>query len=311
VTITVDASSAGICSINGGGVVSFQAAGSCVLDANQTGNTGFYAAPQVQQSFAVTGLTITSAQSSGSTGTNPLMTLSGNGATGANSVSVSICMVNTFPCTFQNRVTTVTTGTGPTNPWTTAATGATTLTYSTTYYAQATQGSQTSPAFTFATPTQTVPTAVALANGGTARTIDSNDTAAVTFSAQLNASSICSTWTNTGTQTLTNATITFANAGNNDTFTATSTTCTTNFGTVTTGGNYVGGNVTFTNSTITWNPTTDVLTFTLGTLGTGAGNRNTGVTAGKPGYTASANATDTSGIPVSTATFTSGTNSGF
>ena len=53
VTITVDASSTGICSINGGGVVSFQSPGSCVLDANQTGNTGFYAAPQVQQSFTV------------------------------------------------------------------------------------------------------------------------------------------------------------------------------------------------------------------------------------------------------------------
>ena len=53
VTITVDGSSAGICSINGGGVVSFQAAGSCVLDANQTGNGTYNAAPQVQQTFTV------------------------------------------------------------------------------------------------------------------------------------------------------------------------------------------------------------------------------------------------------------------
>ena len=57
VTITLDGSSTG-CSINAG-VVSFTSAGSCVLDANQAGNATYYAAPQVQQSFAVTGLTIT------------------------------------------------------------------------------------------------------------------------------------------------------------------------------------------------------------------------------------------------------------
>jgi hypothetical protein len=312
VTITVDASSTG-CSINGGGVVSFTSAGSCVLDANQAGNTGFYAAPQVQQSFAVTGLTITSAQSSGGTGTNPSMTLSGVGAAGATRVSVTICAVNNFPCSNRNTEATVTTGTNPANPWTTnAAAGA--LDYSTTYYAQATQGTQTSAVFTFATPTQTAPTAVALANGGTTRTIDTNDTATVTFSGPVNATSLCSTWNNTGTQTL-SATITFTSAGTfnnpNDTFAAASGTCTTNFGTIFTGSNYVSGTVTFTNSTITWNPSTDLLTFKLGTIGQGSTNRNTTVAVGTPGYTASANVTDTSGLPVSTTNFTSGTTSGF
>ena len=58
---------------------------------------------------------------------------------------------------------------------------------------------QTSAVFIFATPVQNAPTAVVLANGsGTARTIDQNDTATITFSGQLNATSICSTWTNTG-----------------------------------------------------------------------------------------------------------------
>ena len=76
-TITLDGSSTG-CSINAG-VVSFQSAGSCVLDANQAGSAGFYAAPQVQQSFAVTGLTITSAQFSTAGATSPRMTLSGTG----------------------------------------------------------------------------------------------------------------------------------------------------------------------------------------------------------------------------------------
>ena len=182
--------------------------------------------------------------------------------------------------------------------------------YGTVYYAQATQGAaQTSSVFTFTTPTQTAPTAVALANGGTAKRVDPGDTATVTFSAQLNATTICSAWTNTGTQTVTNATISFT-AGTNATFTATSTTCTGNgnFGTVSTGANYVTGTVTFTNSTITWNPATDTLTFKMGTAGTGT---RTNVTAGAPGYTASANVSDESGIPVSTAAFTSGSNSGF
>ena len=311
VSITLDGTSTG-CTLSAG-VVSFQAAGSCVLDANQAGSATYYAAPQVQQSFAVTGLTITSDQSSGSTATNPRMTLSGTGAAGSSSVSVTICTVNTFPCPFGG--TTVTTAAGPTNPWTTAATGATALNYATTYYAQAIQGAQTSPVFTFATPAQTVPTAVALANGtGTARTVDPGDTATVTFSAQLNATTLCSTWTNTGTQTLTNATITFTNAGNNDTFAATSASCTGNgnFGTVSTGGNYISalsGTVTFTNSTITWNPVANTLTFKMGAAG--GGTPRTNVTAGGPGYTVGANVTDVSGIPVSTTPFTSGTTSGF
>ena len=52
VTITVDASSSAVCSISAG-VVSFAAAGTCTLDANQAGNTNFAAASQVQQAFTV------------------------------------------------------------------------------------------------------------------------------------------------------------------------------------------------------------------------------------------------------------------
>ena len=44
--------------------------------------------------------------------------------------------------------------------------------------------------------------------------------------------------------------------------------------------------MTFTNSTISWNPTTDVLTFKLGGIGVGVRNRQTGVTVHAPGYTA-------------------------
>ena len=52
VILTIDGSASTICSISAG-VVSFQAAGTCVIDANQAGDTNFRPAPQVQQSFHV------------------------------------------------------------------------------------------------------------------------------------------------------------------------------------------------------------------------------------------------------------------
>ena len=170
-------------------VLTYTGVGNCIIDANQAGSANYNAALQVQKTISV-GLTITSDKYSA---TGPVLTFSGTGATGANAVTVTVCSVNVFPCTFFNRVSRVLTGTSPTNPWTTAATSA--LTYGTTYFAQATQAGQTSLVFTF-TPTQPAPTDVALANGGTAQKADSGDTATITFNEQLNAVTICSAWIN-------------------------------------------------------------------------------------------------------------------
>ena len=52
VDFTIDPTASTVCSISAG-VVSFDAAGTCVIDANQAGNDLYHAAPQVQQSFAV------------------------------------------------------------------------------------------------------------------------------------------------------------------------------------------------------------------------------------------------------------------
>jgi hypothetical protein len=52
VTFTIDVSAASVCSISAG-VVSFDATGTCVINADQDGNDNFHAAPQVQQSFPV------------------------------------------------------------------------------------------------------------------------------------------------------------------------------------------------------------------------------------------------------------------
>ena len=57
VVFSVDASSgAGVCSVSGtnGSTLSYLAAGTCVVDANQAAGNGYAAAPQVQQTIAVT-----------------------------------------------------------------------------------------------------------------------------------------------------------------------------------------------------------------------------------------------------------------
>ena len=52
VTLTIDPSSAAVCSISGS-TVSFIGVGTCVIDANQPGDANYNPAPQVQQSFPV------------------------------------------------------------------------------------------------------------------------------------------------------------------------------------------------------------------------------------------------------------------
>ena len=53
VTFTIDGTSAGVCTISGSAVTPV-GAGTCVIDADQAGDGSYLAAPQVQQSFAVT-----------------------------------------------------------------------------------------------------------------------------------------------------------------------------------------------------------------------------------------------------------------
>ena len=68
--------------------------------------------------------------------------------------------------------------------------------------------------------TAPAPTNVVLANGnGTAGTADNRDTLTITYSEQLDATTFCSTWTNTGNQTSSGASIVvqIADTGSNDT----------------------------------------------------------------------------------------------
>jgi hypothetical protein len=59
VTFTIDPSTTySTCAINGSGVVSFAAGGTCVIDANQAGNADYAPAPEKQQSFTVNGVDV-------------------------------------------------------------------------------------------------------------------------------------------------------------------------------------------------------------------------------------------------------------
>jgi hypothetical protein len=157
--------------------------------------------------------------------------------------------------------------------------------------------------------TKPAPVDVTLANGiGTPGTADTGDTDTITYSEQLNASSICSAWTNSGLQTLTNATVTLTNSGGKDLLSVATASCSFNFGSQQVG-DYVSANASFTSSTVAWDPTAKTLTITLGTTASGA--LKTGVATFKQVYTPVAAITDLVGNTMATTAFTDTTATGF
>jgi hypothetical protein len=155
-------------------------------------------------------------------------------------------------------------------------------------------------------------TAIALANGGTSGTAGTGDTATIIFSAPIKASTFCSAWTSdTSTQTLSNITLTLTNTAGNDTLSVTtSPSCTFTLGTIATGANYTTANITFSSSTIAWDPAARTLTVTLGTPSTTTGLA-TGVAANKPKITPATGLTDLVGNALPTTAFTSGSATGW
>jgi len=140
-----------------------------------------------------------------------------------------------------------------------------------------------------------VPTNVVLANVTTAGQARSQDTVTVAYSETMDATSFCSTWSNSGAQTITGGNVvdvlitdngsadvlTIADVGSN---------CggATNFkfGSVNLAANYVNANTTFSGTSsnqgkLTWDPAAKTLTITLG-AGTGS---QTGVAVSTPIYT--------------------------
>ncbi len=157
--------------------------------------------------------------------------------------------------------------------------------------------------------TQPSVTGVVIANGpNLAGQVDVGDTGTVTFSEQMNATTFCSIWTNSGTQTLTNVTVTIVDGA--DTLTVSTPSCTMALGLWFVGDYVDAGSATFINSTVSWNPTTFKISVTLGTLNTFTGIR-TAVSAAVNEYTGSAPRADLAGNAIVTTKFTAPAPSGF
>jgi hypothetical protein len=159
------------------------------------------------------------------------------------------------------------------------------------------------------------PTAVTLANGLVLGKMDTGDTATITYSEQLNASTLCSAWSsNSTTQSVSNATVTVTDVGTSptaDSLTVSTPSCTFHLGTVVIGDNVTGGagkTATFTSSTLSWNPTTNKLTITVGTfVGTSTATIRTGVAALAPKYTPDVALADLAGNTMAATQFTDAT----
>jgi hypothetical protein len=108
-TFTIDAGSAGVCTI-AGSTVSLTGAGTCTIDANQAGNASYLAAPQVQQSFTIgihtQTISFTSTPPGGATVGGATYTVSATATSGlavaltAAPTSAGICTVSGSTVTF-------------------------------------------------------------------------------------------------------------------------------------------------------------------------------------------------------------------
>ena len=147
-----------------------------------------------------------------------------------------------------------------------------------------------------------IPTNVVLTNVSTAGQARSQDTITVTYSETMDATSFCSTWSNSGTQTITGGNVVdvlITDNGSADVLTVAdvASNCggATNFkfGSVNLAANYVNANTTFSGTSsnqakLTWDPAAKTLTITLG-AGTGS---QTGVAVSTPIYTPNAGLKD-------------------
>ena len=189
-------------------------------------------------------------------------------------------------------------------------------TYTVRAYATDTAGNtQTTPTTTF-TIDATAPTITGLTlAGGTARKIEWGDTITITFSEQMRASTLCSSWTTGADSDIrnlsSNVSVAIGNgtapATGNDYLTVTATGC--SFGTLDLGSNqYVTGAVTFSNSggngsAVEWNGSTSTLTITLGKVASGATRIRANVPNSSPTY-GNSSIRDSAGNPLSTPSFT-------
>ena len=155
------------------------------------------------------------------------------------------------------------------------------------------------------------PTALTLINANGLVT-PGTDEVRITYSEPLSVSSICSTWSGAGDQTLggSGVVVTITDNGANDTLTVVAGACTLHIGSVATGADYVAATSTFsgslaaTESRVTWTASTRMLTVHIGLLATGVLNA-VPQTAATATYTPDAAISDVSGNAIVTTPFSS------
>ena len=200
VALSIDASASAVCSIAGNSVT-FQAAGTCIITANQPGNANYAAAPPVQQSFAVglaaQTISFTSTAPAGAVFNGPAYTVAATASSGLpvtfaiDASASAVCAIAGSSVTFQGVGTCVITANQPGN----ASFAAAPQVQQSFAVAQASQ----TIAFTSGAPAAAVV-------GGTAYAVAATATSGlpVTFAIDASASAVCS---------IAGSTITFQTAG--------------------------------------------------------------------------------------------------
>ena len=161
--------------------------------------------------------------------------------------------------------------------------------------------------------TAPVVVSVQLANGSSSASgrADSGDTVSINYGEQMDGATFCSSWNNSGTNTLTgngNVTVTITENGNSDTLTVTASPCAgLKVGSIALGANYVSSTTSFngngSNVSEISLSTAGILTIKLGT----GSNSPTGASASTPIYTPVSGLSDLAGnaLPVAAKTGTS------
>lgn len=153
--VTFTSATSPVCTVSGS-TVSFVAAGSCTINADQAGGPNHNAALQVTQSFSVSAATVMlNIDTVVRDGGNKKVHFTGTGTPGA-SITISICTVNSFPCSASptnNLAGTATVATVAANGSWTSTQSSNNLAASQTYWARAVQSgpSTTSSVFQFST----------------------------------------------------------------------------------------------------------------------------------------------------------------
>ncbi|BBH15933.1 hypothetical protein Back2_02200 [Nocardioides baekrokdamisoli] len=296
VAITIDATTSSVCSISGG-VVTYNTLGTCKVDANQAGDANWNGATQVQQSITVS---TKGSQTVSFTSTAPNNVTVGTTytptatATSGLTVAITIDATTSSVCSLSGGV----------------------VTFNTSGICKVDANQAGNANWNTATQVQqSVTVSGAKVNsivlGGNNGTAGKGDTVTIQFAGQMDATKFCSTWTNSGTQTLSGngvVTVTITASGGTNILTVTASGCTVNIGQIDlhTTAYVTSGPVAFSgngsNASSVSLDTSGQLQIKLGSVS--SGSAGSGAVATEPSYTPASGLSDVSGNALSTTTVT-------